>query len=102
MVVSGKQGIANAVLPCRPFDAIQEFLGLLLVQFEFRADGDGIATIKTVCGELLLFQEANVAVGLVRRPAEIVNTLNALKESAKALETIGQFDRDGIEINPAA
>src|SRR6266571_4739161 len=76
MVVSCKQGIANAVLPCRSFEAIQEFLGLLLVQFEFRADGAGIAAIKTVFGELLLFQEANVAVGL--------------------------FDRDGIEINPAA
>src|SRR6266700_6119758 len=102
MVVSCKQGIANAVLPCRSFEAIQEFLGLLLVQFEFRADGAGIAAIKTVFGELLLFQEANVAVGLVCRPAEIVNTLNALKESANALEAVGQFDRDGIEINPAA
>jgi len=65
--------------------AVEEFLGFLLVQLEFGAQGFGVATVKTVLGELLLFGQADVAVGFVGSPANLVDALDVLKEGADAL-----------------
>src|SRR5712664_2384743 len=101
VVVRREERPANAVLPFRGLETVQEFLGLLFVEFEFGANGGGIAAIKAVLGELLLFHEANVAVGFVRGPAQIVNALDALEECADALEAGGEFYGDGVEVDPA-
>src|SRR5256885_13144374 len=61
-----------------------------------------IAAIKTVFGKLLLLHQADVAVSLVRGPAQVVDALHALKKRANALETVGEFDGDGIEVDAAA
>ncbi len=72
------------------------------MQVKLAPDGDGVATIETVLGELLLFGEADIAVGLVSGPAQVVDALDVLEECADALEAIGEFNRDGIEIDSAA
>ena len=79
--------------------AIQEFLGFLLVQLKFRAQGLGVALVETVFGELLLFGQADIAVGFVARPANFVNAFDVLQEGADALQAVGDFDGDGIEVN---
>src|SRR5712664_3691500 len=102
MVVGSEQRITNAALPFHSFETIEEFLGLLLVQFEFRANRRRIAAIKAVLGELLFLHQANVAVSLVRGPAEVVDALHALKKRANAFEAVGEFDGDGVEVDAAA
>ena len=102
MVVSGKQRVTSAVLPFQSFESIEEFFGLLLVQFEFGANRRRVAAIETIFGKLLLLHPANVAVSLVRRPAKIVDALDALEKRANALEAVGEFDRDGIQVDAAA
>src|SRR5260370_1865697 len=92
MVVGGEQRITNAALSFHSLETIEEFLGLLLVQFEFRANRRRIAAIKAVFGKLLLLHQTYVAVSLVRGPAEVVDTLHALKKSATASEPAGTFD----------
>src|SRR6267154_2462555 len=72
------------------------------MQLELGADRGRITAIETVDRKLLFFREANVAVALVLRPAEIVDALDALKERAYPLKPIGQLDRDGIQINSTA
>src|SRR6266852_4755434 len=102
MVVGGKQRVTNAVLPFQSFEAIEEFLGLLLVQFELGANRGRIAAIKTIFGELLLLHQTNVTVSLVRGPAEIVDALHALKKRANTLQSVSEFDGDGVEVDAAA
>src|SRR4029434_3584655 len=80
----------------------QEFLGLLLVQGELRANSFGIAAVKAVLRELLLFSEANVAISPVSRPAQIIAALSTLQKGADAFEPIGKFDGNGIEVQAAA
>jgi hypothetical protein len=75
---------------------------LLLVQVELRANGFGIAAVKAVLRELLLFSEANVAIGPVSRPAQIIDALGALQKGADAFEPIGKFDGNGVEVQAAA
>src|SRR5882757_1382255 len=72
------------------------------MQLELGANRGRIAAIETVDRKLLLFREANVAVALVLRPAEIVDALDALKERADPLKPIGQLNRDGIQVNSTA
>src|SRR5260370_4291563 len=102
MVVGREQRITNAALSFHSLETIEEFLGLLLVQFEFRANRRRIAAIKAVFGKLLLLHQTYVAVSLVRGPAEVVDTLHALKKSANAFEAVGEFDGDGVEVDAAA
>ena len=66
------------------------------------ANGGGVAAIETVLGELLLFGEADVAVGLVGGPAKIVDALDVLEERADAFQAVGEFDGDGVEVEAAA
>src|SRR5712672_2643504 len=68
---------------------------------ELGANRGRITAIETVDRKLLLFREANVAVALVLRPAEIVDALDTLKERADPLKTVGQLDRDGVQVNSA-
>ena len=86
VIVGRQQRVAGTVLPFSRLEPVEQFLGLLLVQFEFGANSDSVAAVETVFGELLLLQQTNVAVRLVRGPAEIVDTLDALQESANALK----------------
>src|SRR6267154_395293 len=72
------------------------------MQLELGADRGRITAIETVDRKLLFFREANVAVALVLRPAEIVDALDALKERAYPLKPIGQLDRDGVQVNSTA
>src|SRR5262249_28730910 len=58
--------------------------------------------VKAVLGELLLFGESDVAVGLIVGPAQIIDTLDALQESAYAFEAVRQFHGDRIQVNAAA
>src|SRR5260370_1110900 len=102
MAVGGEQAITNAVLSFHSLETIEEFLGLLLVQFECRANGRRIAASKAVFGKLLLLHQTYVAVSLDRGPAEVVDTLHALKKSANAFEAVGEFDGDGVEVDAAA
>ena len=51
---------------------------------------------------MLLFGEADVAVGFVGGPAKIVDALDVLQEGADAFESVGEFDGDGIEVEAAA
>src|SRR5580693_630795 len=101
MVVTGEERITDAVLPFRSFETVEEFLGLLLVQFKFGANGRRIAAIETVFGELLLLQQPDVPVGFVRRPTQIVNALHSLQERADALEPVGEFNGNRVEVNAA-
>src|SRR5260370_8884817 len=102
MVVGGEQRITNAALSFHSLETIEEFLGLLLVQFEFRANRRRIAAIKAVFGKLLLLHQAYVAVSLVRGPAEVVNALHALKKRANASEAVDDCDADGVEYDSTA
>src|SRR5712672_3765512 len=72
------------------------------MQLELGANRGRIAAVKTVDRKLLLFREANVAVALVVRPAEIVDALDTLKERADPLKPVGQFNRDGVQVNSTA
>src|SRR5882757_2366537 len=69
------------------------------MQLELGANRGRIAAIETVDRKLLLFREANVAVALVLRPAEIVDALDALQERADPLKPVGQLNRDGVQVN---
>ncbi len=102
MVVTSKQRVTDAVLPFHSLESIEEFLGLLLVQFEFGSNRSRIAAIKAVFGKLLLLHQTDIAVSLVRGPAEIVDALHALEKRAYALQSVGKFDGDGIEVDAAA
>src|SRR5229473_4613555 len=102
MVVGCQQGVTNAVLPFHSLETIEQFLGLLFVQFEFGTNQSRVAAVKTVFRKLLLLHQADVAVSLVRRPAQIVDALHALKKCANALEAVGELDGDGIEIDASA
>src|SRR5271165_5132174 len=82
--------------------AVQEFLGFFFVELEFGAQGFGVAAVETVFGELLLFGETDVAIGLAGDPANVVDALDVLQEGADALETVGDFNGDGVEIQAAA
>src|SRR6266849_4964869 len=90
------------VLSHRSFEAIEEFLGLLFMQFEFGADGGGIAAIEAVFGKLLFFHQPDVAIGLVQGPAQVINAFHALEEGTNALKTIGEFGENGTQNDPAA
>src|SRR6267154_6761357 len=72
------------------------------MQLELGANRGRIAAVETVGRKLLLFREANVAVALVLRPAEIVDALDTLKERAYPLKPVGQLDRDGVQVNSTA
>ena len=50
----------------------------------------------------MLFGEADVAVAFVGGPAEVVDALDVLQESADAFEAVGEFNGDGIEVQAAA
>src|SRR5712672_3724968 len=69
---------------------------------ELGANRGRITAIETVDRKLLLFREANVAVALVVRPAEIVDALDTLEERADPLKPVGQLDRDGVQVNSTA
>src|SRR5260370_12874943 len=102
MVIGGQQWITNPLLPFQPLETVEEFLGLLLVQFKFGANRARIASIKTVFGKLLFFHQPNVAVGFIRRPAKVVDTLYALEKRADALKPVGELYRNRVEINSPA
>src|SRR5712671_507563 len=69
------------------------------MQLELGANRGGIAAIETVDRKLLLFLEANVALALVLRPAELVAALDPLQARADPLKSAGQLARDGIQVN---
>src|SRR5258708_22022662 len=81
---------------------MEEFRGLVVVQFEFGSNRSRIAAIKAVFGKLLLLHQTDIAVSLVRGPAEIVDTLHALEKRANALEPVGKFNGNGVEVDAAA
>ena len=72
------------------------------MQFKLRAQRLGVASIETVLGELLLFRQADLPVGLVLGPADVVDALDVLQERADAFEAVGDFDRDGVQVDAAA
>src|ERR1700675_1332466 len=102
MVVRREKRIPLALLLCRRAKSVNKLLGLFFVQFKFSADPLGVASIETVLGELLLLGQANIAVGLVRRPAQSVNARCILDELANALESVGQLDGDRVKVDAAA
>src|SRR5216684_7570830 len=102
MVIGCQQGVTNAVLPFHSLETIEQFLGLLFVQFEFGTNQSRVAAVKTVFGKLLLLHQADVAVSFVRGPAKIVDALHPLEKRADALEAVGELDGDGIEVNASA
>jgi hypothetical protein len=52
--------------------------------------------------KLLLFKESYLPIAVIVRPANVVDAVHALQIGANAIQTIGQFGRDGVQINPAA
>src|SRR6266851_1365247 len=65
VVVSREQGVADSLLPFRLSPAVEELLGLLLMQVKFSANGLGIAATETILRELLLLCQTYVAIGFV-------------------------------------
>src|SRR5216684_4104712 len=102
MVIGCQQGVTNAVLPFHSLETIEQFLGLLFVQFEFGTNQSRVAAVKTVFRKLLLLHQADVAVSFVRGPTQIVDALHALKKRADALEAVSELHGDGIEIDASA
>src|SRR5882672_1226221 len=102
MIVRREERVTNAILPFRGLETVEEILGLLFMELEFGTNGGGVAAIEAVHGELLLFHEANVAVGFVRGPTEIVDTFYALEKRADAFEAIGKLNGNGVEVDAAA
>src|SRR5258708_16175316 len=91
MIVSREQRITSALLPFYSFEAVEKFLGLLFVQFEFGANGRSVAAIETVCRKLLFLHHADVAVSLVRGPAKTIDTLHALENRPNAFEPVSHL-----------
>ena len=71
------------------------------MQLEFGADGCCITFVKAVLGELLLFQEPNIAIRFVPRPAQGIHALHVLQERADALEAVSELHRNRIEVHPS-
>ena len=69
------------------------------MQLKLRTNRHRVAAIETVLRELLLFHQPNVAVGLVGRPANVVDALDTLQEGSDAFQSVGQFHGNGVEVN---
>src|SRR4029077_9179597 len=102
MIVSREKRPANAILPFRGLETVEEILGLLFMEFEFCADGGGVAAIEAVHRELLLFRKANVPVGFIRGPAKIIDAFDALEKCADASKAVGKLNGNGVEVDAAA
>src|SRR5580700_11262000 len=98
MVVGRQKRIAGPDIALRRGISVEQFLGLLFVQFKLSADRFGVAAVEAVFGELLLLRQTDLAIGFVSGPSEIVDARNALEKGADALKAIRQFDGDGIKV----
>src|SRR5262249_27899995 len=101
VIVRGKQWKADALFLLRLGPSVQQFLGLFLVHLKLGTNRFRVASVKTVLGKLLLFGQANIAVGFIIRPAQIVDAVYSLQERADTLEAIGQFDGNRIKVYAA-
>src|ERR1700722_16814944 len=102
MVVRRQKRIPGLDLPCRRGKSVEQFLGLLFVQFKLSADRFGVTAVETVFRELLLLRQTNLAISFVWGPPEIVNTFDALEKRTDALESVGQLYGDGVKVDAAA
>ncbi len=90
------------------FAAVEQGEALGFVEFEVLPEACDVRVVEAVGGELLFFGEADVAVGGdpagvgFARPVDVVDGVDVLEEAGDALEAVGDFAGDGVEVHAAA
>ncbi len=82
--------------------SIENARGFALMQFKHLSRGGRIRNVEAVGGELLLFGKAHFSVAAVTRPPKIEDVIDVLEIGGDTVQTIGQLDRDGIQVDCAA
>src|SRR6202158_4966266 len=102
LIVGSQQREPAFALLIRASIFFQELLGFLLMKFEERSGYDWVRGLEIVGGKFRLPEQPDLPVSPIRRPANIIYAVNALQVRADAVQTVGQFDRDRVQVQSPA
>ena len=107
--VEGVAALEHVVVGRHRQARLEAALGLALVLAEVAVQHVGVGDLEAVAAELALVLPVDVAVGdghrlavfVPLRPHQVVDAVHALQVHGQALQTVGELDGDGVEVEAA-